>query len=136
VKAWLGRAAAATVLGGREHGRRGWWSRWFRGGGPVPDEAFQGPDEPYPRHWRQLPEPWPPVSGSEPAVQERIRRALDELPATWRAVVRGRDIAGRDAGDVARELGITVEQQRTILNQARAALRARLDDWLSRQGRR
>jgi RNA polymerase sigma-70 factor, ECF subfamily len=136
MKSWLGRAAAATVLGGKEHGRRGWWSRWFRGGGPVPDEAFQGPDEPYPRHWRRLPEPWRPVSGSEPAVRERLRRALDELPATWRAVVRGRDIAGRDADDVARELGITVEQQRTILNQARAALRARLDEWLSRQDRR
>jgi RNA polymerase sigma-70 factor (ECF subfamily) len=136
VKAWLGRATAATVLGGKEHGRRGWWSRWFRGGGPVPEDAFQGPDEPYPRHWRRLPEPWPPVSGSEPVVQERLRRALDELPTTWRAVIHGRDIAGRDAGAVARELGITVEQQRSILNQARAALRARLDDVLSRQRRR
>ena len=135
MKAWLGRAAAATVLGGKEHGRRGWWSRWFRGGGPVPDDAFQGPDEPYPRHWRHVPEPWPAVSGSEPAVQKRLRRALDELPATWRAVVRGRDINDRDGGDVARELGITVEQQRTILNQARAALRARLADLLSQQGR-
>ena len=136
MKAWLGRAAAATVLGGKEHARRGRWSRWFRGGGPVPDNAFQGPDEPYPRHWRHLPEPWPPVSGSEPAVRERLRRALDELPATWRAVLRGRDIAGRDGDDVARELGITVEQQRTILNQARAALRARLANLLSSQGGR
>ena len=136
MKAWLGRAAAATVLGGKEHARRGRWSRWFRGGGPVPDDAFQGPDEPYPRHWRHLPEPWPPVSGSEPAVRERLRRALDELPATWRAVVRGRDIADRDGDDVARELGITVEQQRTILNQARAALRARLANLLSSQGGR
>jgi RNA polymerase sigma-70 factor, ECF subfamily len=131
VKAWLGRAAAATVLGGREHARRGRWSRWFRGAGPVPDDAFQGPDEPNPRHWRHFPDPWPTVSGSAPAVRERLRRAVDELPATWRAVVRGRDIAGRDGGDVARELGITAEQQRTILNQARAALRAQLADLLS-----
>jgi len=136
MKAWLGRAAAATVLGGRQHGRRGLWSRWFRGGGPVPDDAFQGPGELYPRHWRHFPEPWPPVSDSEPAIHKRLRQALDELPATWREVVRGRDIAGRDGGDVARELGITVEQQRTILNQARAALRARLADLLSEQGRR
>lgn len=136
MKAWLGRAAAATVLGGKEHGRRGWWSRWFRGAGPVPDDAFQGPDEPYPRHWRHFPELWPPVSGSQPAVQRRLRQALDELPPTWRAVIRGRDVAGRAGGDVASELGITVEQQRAILNQARAALRARLDDLPSRQRRR
>jgi DNA-directed RNA polymerase specialized sigma24 family protein len=135
MKAWLGRAAARTVLGGREHARRGWWSRWFRRGGPVPDDAFLGPDQPYPRHWRHDPDPWPPVSGSDPAVRDQLRRALDELPATWRAVVRGRDIAGRDGDDVARELGITVEQQRDILNQARAALRRRLADLLSRPGR-
>ena len=135
MKAWLGRAAAGTVLGGKEHARRGRWSRWFRRGGPVPDEAFLGLDEPHPRHWRQFPDPWAPVSGSDPAVRERLRRALDELPATWRAVVQGRDIAGRDGRDVARELGITVEQQRTILNQARAALRGRLADLLRREGR-
>jgi RNA polymerase sigma-70 factor (ECF subfamily) len=136
VKAWLGRAAAAAVVGGKEHARRGLWSRWFRGGGPVPGEAFQGPDEPHPRHWRHFPEPWPPGSGSDPAVRERLRRALHELPATWRAVVHGRDIAGRDGGEVARELGVTVEQQRTILNQARAALRGRLAALLTRPGRR
>jgi DNA-directed RNA polymerase specialized sigma24 family protein len=136
MKAWLGRAAATTVLGGREHARRGWWSRWFRRAGPVPDDAFQGPDQPYPRHWRHFPDPWPPVSGSDPAVPDRLRRALDELPSTWRAVVHGRDIARRDGDNVARELGITVEQQRAILNQARAALRGRLADLLSRQGRR
>jgi DNA-directed RNA polymerase specialized sigma24 family protein len=136
MKAWLGRAAATTVPGGGEHARRGWWSRWFRRGGPVPDDAFQGPDQPYPRHWRHFPDPWPPVSGSDRAVRDRLRRALDELPATWRAVVRGRDIAGRDGDDVATELGITVEQQRAILNQARAALRGRLADLLSRPGRR
>jgi DNA-directed RNA polymerase specialized sigma24 family protein len=136
MKGWLGRAAAGTVLGGREHARRGWWSRWFRRGGPVPEGSFQAPDGPYPRHWRDFPDPWPPVSASDPAVRERLRRALDELPETWRAVVQGRDVAGRDGRDVAAELGITVEQQRAMLNQARGALRGQLADLLSRRRRR
>jgi DNA-directed RNA polymerase specialized sigma24 family protein len=53
---------------------------------------------------------------------------VEELPATWRAVLRQRDIEGRDGEQVARDLGVSVEQQRTILNQARAAVRHRLDD--------
>ena len=65
-------------------------------------------------------------------MRRRLLTALAELPATWRAVLRQRDIEGRDAEHIARNLGISVEQQRTILNQARAAVRHRLDDLLTR----
>jgi DNA-directed RNA polymerase specialized sigma24 family protein len=65
-------------------------------------------------------------------VRQRLLATLEELPATWRAVLRQRDVEGRDGEQVARDLGISVEQQRRILNQARAAVRRRLDDLLTR----
>jgi RNA polymerase sigma-70 factor (ECF subfamily) len=132
MKAWLARAAAATVLRGDGHTRFARWSRWFRRAGPVPDTEFQGPDEPYPGHWRHFPEPWPPGVAADPAVRQRLREALDELPEPWRAVVSRRDIAGRPGEEVAHELGISVEQQRSILTLARAALRDRLASFVSR----
>jgi RNA polymerase sigma-70 factor, ECF subfamily len=135
MKAWLARAAAATVLRGEGHTRIARWTRWFRRARPVPDSAFQGPDEPYPGHWRHNPEPWPPTVAADPAAQQRLREALDELPVTWRTVVHQRDIAGRPSEDVAHELGITVEQQRRILTMARAALRDQLANFFSRRDR-
>ena len=136
MKAWLARAAAGTVTRGRGRTRVARWIRWFPRTGPVDDRAFQGPDEPYPRHWRRFPDPWPPVSAAEGAVRRHLYAALDQLPATWQAVVRQRDVAGRDPERVADDLGISVEQQRTILNQARAALREQLADLLTRRDRR
>jgi DNA-directed RNA polymerase specialized sigma24 family protein len=136
VKAWLARAAAITVLRGEGRTRIARWARWFRRASPVPDSAFQGSDEPYPGHWRHLPEPWPPAVAADPAVGQRLREALDELPVTWRAVVHRHDIAGQPSEDVAHELGITVEQQRRILTMARAALRDQLADPLSRGERK
>jgi RNA polymerase sigma-70 factor (ECF subfamily) len=131
MKAWLARAAATTVLRGEGHTRFARWSRWFRRPGPVPDTEFQGSDEPYPGHWRHFPGPWPPGIAADPAVRQHLHAALDELPATWRAVVRWRDIAGRPGDEVAHELGISVEQQRSILTMARAALRDRLASFFS-----
>jgi RNA polymerase sigma-70 factor (ECF subfamily) len=136
VKAWLARAAAITVLRGEGRTRIARWARWFRRASPVPDSAFQGSDEPYPGHWRHLPEPWPPAVAADPAVGQRLREALDELPVTWRAVVHRHDIAGQPSEDVAHELGITVEEQRRILTMARAALRDQLADPLSRGERK
>jgi RNA polymerase sigma factor (sigma-70 family) len=135
MKAWLARAAATTVLRGEGRTRIARWARWFRRASPVPDSAFQGPDEPYPGHWRHNPEPWPSGVAADPAAQQRLREALDDLPATWRAVVDQRDVAGRSSEDVAHELGITVEQQRRILTMARAALRDQLANLFSRRDR-
>ena len=135
MKAWLARAAATTVLRGEGNARIARWSRWFRRAGPVPDSEFQGPDEPYPGHWRHFPEPWPSAVAADPGVRQRLREAMDELPATWRTVVGQRDIAGRPSEDVSHQLGITVEQQRSILTMARAALRDQLASFFSRRHR-
>jgi RNA polymerase sigma-70 factor (ECF subfamily) len=87
------------------------------------DSRFQGPDEPYPRHWRSGPTPWPAGSADDPAVRERLDRAVRSLPPLWRAVLLARDGDRRPAGQVAADLGISLAQQRRILNRARAAVR-------------
>lgn len=134
MRSWLARAVAGTAARGEGQTRVARWTRWFPRTGPVDDRAFQGSDEPYPRHWRRFPEPWPRVSAADGDVRRRLLAALDELPATWRAVLRQRDVAGRDAESVADDLGMSVEQQRKILNRARAAVRDRLADLLTRRG--
>ena len=136
MRSWLARAVAGTAARGDGRTRVARWSRWFPRTGPVDDSEFQGPDEPYPRHWRRFPDPWPPVSAVDGAVRRRLQAAVDQLPATWRAVVRQRDVAGRDPEHVADDLGISIEQQRKILNQARAALRDQLADLLTRRDAR
>lgn len=110
---------------------RGWPPRAllrhrFRRSGPVPDQAFQGPDEPYPDHWREAPEPWPPGFLARVETWRALRVAVEDLPDIWREVVRLRDVEGRPEQEVSRRLTVSVEQQRHILNEARAALRARL----------
>jgi RNA polymerase sigma-70 factor (ECF subfamily) len=136
VKGWLGRAAANTVLRGDQGARITRWSRWFRRTGPVADSEFQGPADPYPRHWRQFPQPWSGLSTKDAEVREHLRQALDGLPPTWRAVVDRHDVAGRSDTDIAGELGITREQERSILTRARAALRDQLAELLNRGGGR
>jgi RNA polymerase sigma-70 factor, ECF subfamily len=101
-------------------------SRWSPRASPVDDRLFQGRDEPCPGHWRQNPEPWPPGLTSDDSARGQLRDALGELPPLWRAVARWRDVAGRDAAEVAAELGLAAGQEQRILNQARAALRASL----------
>jgi RNA polymerase sigma-70 factor, ECF subfamily len=126
VKGWLARAAAATIRRGEGHTAIVRWSRWFPGTSPVDDTLFQGDDDPWPRHWRQSPEPWPTGFTDEDPARRQLRHALGELPPSWRAVACLRDVAGRDATGVAAELGLTVDQEQQILNRARAALRASL----------
>jgi DNA-directed RNA polymerase specialized sigma24 family protein len=59
-------------------------------------------------------------------VRAALAAAVDELPATWRAVVIARDVLDQGAEEVSTRLGPTPKQQRAILNRARARLRERL----------
>lgn len=109
MKGWLARAASSAAGRGAAD--------------PADDGLFQGRDDPYPGHWRQNPVPWPAGLTGDAAARRQLHDALDELPSPWRAVVRSRDVAGRDAAEVAAGLGLTPGQEQRILNQARAALR-------------
>jgi RNA polymerase sigma-70 factor, ECF subfamily len=116
--------------------RKNWlaaaWAHWFRANPLVPDAAFQGPNEPYPGHWRRFPEPWlgPPGGERDAEAQAQhhaaVQAASAGLPALWRRTVLARCEARRDDQRVAADLGLTVKQMRDILARARAAVRDEL----------
>lgn len=118
-KGWLSRALASMALRGEE---------------PPSVEAarFQGPEDPFPGHWREFPARWPRIDPADPAVRARLRAAVGELPETWQAVVRQRDVHGRPPAELTDDLGLTAAQQRAMLNRARAFLRERLALFLNR----
>jgi DNA-directed RNA polymerase specialized sigma24 family protein len=122
VKGWLARATASTAEHGRARSGVRRWIRWLPGHDPV-DPRFQGSDGPHPRHWRSAPEPWPAGFTDDPAARDRLHRAVRSLPPLWRAVLLARDRDRRPAEQVADDLGISLDQQRRILNRARAAVR-------------
>ena len=137
MKAWLSRAMSGTVLRGEDRRNRfARWSRWFPPTPTIEAAEFQSPGEPYPRHWRRFPRSWPERQTDDPTVRAELRDAIADLPEAWRDVIQRRDVLGRDAADVSRELGISDTQQRHMLNRARAALRHRLADRLARADRR
>jgi RNA polymerase sigma-70 factor, ECF subfamily len=125
---WLARALANTRLRGEEPRTRfaRQPARWFAPTPTVPGSRFQDAGEAFPRHWRRFPKPWGFVDPSDPAAREALAAAIEELPATWREVVIARDGLGRDAGEVSERLGLTLRQQRAILNRARAGVREHL----------
>ena len=59
-------------------------------------------------------------------MRDALATAMDELPRPWREVVIARDALARDAEEVGERQGLTPEQQRAMLNQARARLREQL----------
>jgi DNA-directed RNA polymerase specialized sigma24 family protein len=69
-------------------------------------------------------------------VREELRDAIAGLPRAWRDVVEQRDVQGCSTADVSRALRITDAQQRHMLNRARALLRQRLADRITREDRR
>jgi RNA polymerase sigma-70 factor (ECF subfamily) len=122
-KNWLARAEANAI-------RNRPWARAFRRRPLVADTRFQDADEPYPGHWRDFPDPWP---AADPEQRAAALAALDELPDTWRRVLRDRDVFGRTDAQVAADHGLSAEQERDILTSARAAVRARLDAAIGEQ---
>jgi DNA-directed RNA polymerase specialized sigma24 family protein len=122
-KNWLAGAEVNAVRNGARRVAAA-WARQFRQRPLVADEKFQDADEPYPGHWRRFPEQWPAAG---PAQRATTQAAVDELPDTWRRVLLDRDVLGRSDAQIAAELDLSVDQERDILTEARAAVRARLD---------
>jgi RNA polymerase sigma-70 factor, ECF subfamily len=80
---------------------------------------------------------WSPRVGN-PEVQAELRMALtsaiDELPATYRAVLVLRDVEGRSTREIANTLGISVPLVKTRVHRARLFLRKRLGYSLTTDG--
>jgi RNA polymerase sigma-70 factor, ECF subfamily len=108
------------------------WSRWIPRASVVDQSRFQGPDGPFPGHWRADPAAWPEGVGADPEARGHLRDALDGLPDLWRAVVEARDVHHRSPEEVAEQLDLTVSQEQQVLTQARAALREELARFVAR----
>lgn len=105
--------------------------------GPTVDRSrFQGPDEPYPGHWRRFPDLWP--SPESEVVWREARAMVDavlaDLPNRQRAVMTLRDVDGYSSEEVCSILDITAANQRVLLHRARAAVRRRLEDYFTTSG--
>jgi RNA polymerase sigma-70 factor (ECF subfamily) len=103
--------------------------------GPTVDPArFQGPQEPYPGHWREFPPAWPaPSSPEQKALDGEVRgvlaEALELLPERQRTVITLRDVEGYESDEVCAMLEITAANQRVLLHRARAFVRGRLEQY-------
>jgi len=71
----------------------------------------------------------------DPALQVELRTALtsaiDELPATYRAVLVLRDVEGRSTRQIAETLGLSVPVVKTRVHRARLFLRKRLGHFMT-----
>ena len=97
---------------------------------PTVDRSRFGSDGMWstgPHSWDNIPES--KVLGDE--TLERVRAAIQELPAKQREVITLRDVAGLDAGEVSGLLGISAANERVRLHRARAAVRKTLEEYLA-----
>jgi len=106
------------------------------GDGPaVSPERFLPPDHPsFPGHWSSPPHPWSVVA--EEAVLRRetmevLRRGLENLPRSQRAVVMLRDVEGWPAHEVCAALELSEANQRVLLHRGRSRLRSILETYFA-----
>jgi RNA polymerase sigma-70 factor (ECF subfamily) len=128
MRGWWARAETNTALRSEEPRNRfvRRTARWFGRTPAVPASRFQDADEPFPRHWRSFPEPWPERLPADVETRDALGAAIEQLPSTWREVLIARDALDADPADVGERLDLTARQQRLILNRARARLRDQL----------
>jgi len=105
-------------------------------GSTVDPSRFQGPDEPYPGHWRRFPDAWPSPESEVMWREARgmIDAVLADLPHRQRVVITLRDVEGYTSDEVCSILDITAGNQRILLHRARAVVRRRLEEYFSTSG--
>ena len=67
---------------------------------------------------------------SRPWTRERVRAAIEALPANQRTVITLRDVEGWQAADVCAALEISEANQRVLLHRARGKVRQALERYL------
>ena len=97
---------------------------------PAVDPARFFPDG----RWAEPPRKWNDDTPEKLLMQREamgcLERALQELPASQRAVVTMRDIEGLDSDEVCNVLDIRETNQRVLLHRARSKLRRALEEHL------
>ncbi|MGH2922341.1 MAG: RNA polymerase sigma factor [Gaiellaceae bacterium] len=140
LKTWLFRILTNTAkTRGQREGRTLPFSA-LSAPGTVPEAAvdadrFLDPEHPrWPGHWASPPADWRTLPeerlfGHE--TQERLRRAIEALPPTQRAVISLRDVEGWGSEEVCNALEISETNQRVLLHRARSKVRRALEEYLT-----
>jgi MFS family permease len=95
-------------------------------------DEFRPDDDPeWPGHWVEPPGSWEPAGvqiATDAAVAE-VREVITDMPSPQHDVIAARDVERRSPGEVRDELDLSPSDERDLLNQARGAVRARLDHY-------
>lgn len=135
LKTWLYRIVANTAkTRGVRESRSTPFSSLADDENTVLPERFLGPDERFPGHWAIPPASWAGIPEDRllaGETMEVIRRTIERLPVSQRAVLELRDIEGLSADEVCNALDLTETNGRVLLHRARAKVRAALEEYLA-----
>jgi RNA polymerase sigma-70 factor (ECF subfamily) len=81
-------------------------------------------------HWGSFPGDWPEERLIGDETTKVIESAIEQLPATQRAVITLRDVQGWSADEVRNALELSETNQRVLLHRARAKVRRALEEYL------
>jgi RNA polymerase sigma-70 factor (ECF subfamily) len=135
LKTWLFRIVAniAKTRGIRE-ARSAPFSSFADDESTVSPERFFGAGERFPGHWAVPPASWAGIPEDRLLAGETmdvVRREIERLPPSQRAVLELRDIEGLSADEVCNALDLTETNGRVLLHRARAKVRAALEEYLT-----
>jgi RNA polymerase sigma-70 factor, ECF subfamily len=135
LKTWLFRIVANTAkTRGVREARSAPFSSFVADESTVSPERFLGADHRFPGHWAVPPASWAGIPEDRLLATETmdvIRRVIERLPPSQRAVLELRDIEGLSADEVCNALDLTETNGRVLLHRARAKVRAALEEYLA-----
>jgi RNA polymerase sigma-70 factor, ECF subfamily len=97
----------------------------------VDPDRFQPEGDPYPGHWKRIPDPLPEQRLLERETLAMIEAAVGELPERQQLVIVLRDIEGWSSEEVCLSLEISEANQRVLLHRARSKVRSCLESYLN-----
>ena len=100
----------------------------------VEPERFRPADALWPGHWNSFPASWsttPETRLLSSETLQRIRAAIEDLPAGQKAVITLRDIEGWSASEVCNALQISESNQRVLLHRGRSRVRRALERYFT-----
>lgn len=134
LKTWLFRIVANTAkTRGVREARSTPVSSFADDESTVSPERFLDVAARFPGHWAVPPASWAGLPEDRLLATETIdviRREIERLPPSQRAVLELRDIEGLSADEVCNALDLTETNGRVLLHRARAKVRAALEEYL------
>jgi RNA polymerase sigma-70 factor (ECF subfamily) len=100
----------------------------------VDADRFHPAGHPGAGHWATPPRDWevmPEERLLSAETRQRVRAAIDALPANQRMVISLRDVEGWSAAEVCNALAISETNQRVLLHRARGRVRRTLERYLA-----